>query len=466
MSELPATMFVLYGATGDLAKRMVLPAFFDLYVRGLLPRRWKLLGNGRGDVAHEDFRGHVQEVLTEFGEAPTDEQWAGFAPNLLFAGGGFRAEDGGALPDLIEQTRDELGADAQLIHYLAIPPSAFAPTTEALKEHDLAKGTKVVFEKPYGTSLESLHELDTLVHTVFDEEQVFRIDHFLGKEATQNVHMLRFANTMISRVWDRHSIEEVQIDVPETLDIADRAAFYDATGAALDMLVTHLFQVAAEVAMEPPTSFAPEDLQVARESVISAFRPLDPADVVLGQFDGYRQTEGIADDSTTDTYVAAKLWIDTDRWRDVPFVLRTGKRLKGGAQRLSLLFKAPEGPLHSAGSLPEVLAFDLEGSGRILMELTVKDPGPDFVPSEVDHVLRLDQVAEGSMAPYTSLIYDVVKGDRSLFTSTIGLDAAFTAFAPLLGPDRPDVKPYPEGSWGPVAADRLTGRFGWLLARE
>jgi glucose-6-phosphate 1-dehydrogenase len=466
MSELPATMFVLYGATGDLAKRMVLPAFFDLYARGLLPRRWKLLGNGRGDVAHEDFRGHVQEVLTEFGEAPTDEQWAGFAPNLLFAGGGFRAEDGGALPDLIEQTRDELGADAQLIHYLAIPPSAFAPTTEALKEHDLAKGTKVVFEKPYGTSLESLHELDTLVHTVFDEEQVFRIDHFLGKEATQNVHMLRFANTMISRVWDRHSIEEVQIDVPETLDIADRAAFYDATGAALDMLVTHLFQVAAEVAMEPPTSFAPEDLQVARESVISAFRPLDPADVVLGQFDGYRQTEGIADDSTTDTYVAAKLWIDTDRWRDVPFVLRTGKRLKGGAQRLSLLFKAPEGPLHSAGSLPEVLAFDLEGSGRILMELTVKDPGPDFVPSEVDHVLRLDQVAEGSMAPYTSLIYDVVKGDRSLFTSTIGLDAAFTAFAPLLGPDRPDVKPYPEGSWGPVAADRLTGRFGWLLARE
>ena len=466
MSDLPATVFVLYGATGDLAKRMVLPAFFDLYARGLLPRRWKMLGNGRGDVAHEDFRGHVHDVLTEFGTPPTDEQWAGFAPDLLFAGGGFRAEDGGALPDLIEQTRDELGADAQLIHYLAVPPSAFAPTTEALKEHDLATGTKVVYEKPYGTSLDSFRELDDLVHTAFDEEQVFRIDHFLGKEATQNVHMLRFANRMISRVWDRESIEEVQIDVPETLDIADRAAFYDATGAALDMLVTHLFQVAAEVAMEPPVSFRAEDLQVARESVISAFRPLDPADVVLGQFDGYRQTEGIADDSTTDTYVAAKLWVDTDRWRDVPFVLRTGKRLKGGAQRLSLLFRAPDGPLHSAGSLPEVLAFDLEGSGRILMELTVKDPGPDFVPSEVDHILRLDQVSDGSMAPYTSLIYDVLHGDRSLFTSAVGLEAAFTAFAPLLGPDRPEVASYPEGSWGPPAADRLTGRFGWLLGRE
>jgi glucose-6-phosphate 1-dehydrogenase len=466
MSELPPTVFVLYGATGDLAKRMVLPAFFDLYVRGLLPRRWKLVGNGRGDVAHEDFRGHVHEVLAEFGTEPTPGQWAAFAPDLLFAGGGFRKEDGGELPDLIEQTRDELGGDAQLIHYLAVPPSAFAPTTEALKEHGLAKGTKVVYEKPYGTSLDSFHELDALVHTVFEEGQVFRIDHFLGKEATQNVHMLRFANTMISGVWNREFIEEVQIDVPETLDVADRAEFYDATGAALDMLVTHLFQVAAEVAMEPPTSFRPEDLQLARESVIAAFRPLDPSEVVLGQFDGYRQTEGIGDDSATDTYVAAKLWVDTDRWRGVPFVLRTGKRLQGGAQRLSLLFRAPDGPLHSAGNLPEVLAFDLEGSGRIMMELTVKDPGPDFVPNDVDHILRLDQVSEGSMAPYTSLIHDVLRGDRSLFTSTVGLEAAFTAFAPLLGPDRPEVVSYPEGSWGPSVADRLAGRFGWLLGRE
>ena len=298
MSDLPATVIVLYGATGDLAKRMVLPAFFDLYVRGLLPTQWKLIGNGRGDVAHEDFRAHVHDVLDEFGQAPTDEQWAGFAANVLFAGGGFRAEDGGQLPDLIEQTRDELGGDAQIIHYLAIPPSAFAPTTEAIKEHGLAEGSKIVYEKPYGTSLDSFRELDVLVHQVFDEEQVFRIDHFLGKEATQNVHMLRFANTMIAGVWNREFIEEVQIDVPETLDIADRATFYDATGAALDMLVTHLFQVAAEVAMEPPLSFSPEDLQEARESVIAAFRPLDPDEVVLGQFDGYSQTEGIADDST------------------------------------------------------------------------------------------------------------------------------------------------------------------------
>ena len=466
MTELPVTVFVLYGGTGDLARRMVLPAFFDLYARGLLPQRWKLIGNGRGDVAHEDFRAHVHDALSEFGSEPTEERWGGFSANVLFAGGGFRAEDGGQLPDLIEETRNELGADAQLIHYLAIPPSAFAPTTEAVGEHGLATGSTIVYEKPYGTSLESFGELDALVHEVFEEEQVFRIDHFLGKEATQNVHMLRFANTMISSIWHRDFVEEVQIDVPETLDIADRAAFYDATGAALDMLVTHLFQVAAEVAMEPPLSFSPQDLQDARESVIAAFRPLDPAEVVLGQFEGYRQTDGVADDSTTDTYVAARLWVDTDRWRDVPFVLRTGKRMRTGAQRISLLFRAPDGPLHSDGRLPEILAFDLEGSGRIMMELTVKEPGPEFVPNDVDHILRLDQVAEGSMAPYVSLIYDVLRGDRSLFTSAAGLEHAFTAFAPLLGPDRPDVVPYAEGSWGPPAADSLPGRFGWLLSRE
>ncbi|HEU5484630.1 MAG TPA: hypothetical protein VFU98_06965 [Microlunatus sp.] len=466
MSDLAATVFVLYGGTGDLAKRMVLPALFDLYARGLLPTQWKLIGNGRGDVAHEDFRGHIQEVLDEFGTTPTEEQWAGFAPNVLFAGGGFRAEDGGQLPDMIEHTREELGADAQLVHYLAIPPSAFAPTTEAINEHGFARGSKIVYEKPYGTSLDSFHELDRLVHQVFDEEQVFRIDHFLGKEATQNVHMLRFANTMIAGVWNREFIEEVQIDVPETLDIADRAEFYDATGAALDMLVTHLFQVAAEVAMEPPLSFSPEDLQDAREAVIAAFRPLDPDDVVLGQFEGYTQTEGIAADSTTDTYVAARLWVDTDRWRDVPFVLRTGKRLAGGAQRLSLLFRPPGGPLHSAGKVPEVLGFDLQGSGRIMMELTVKKPGPEFLPDDVDHVLRLDQVAEGSMAPYTSLIYDVLRGDRSLFTSSAGLASAFISFAPVQGPDRPAVIPYAPETWGPTDADRLTGRFGWLLDRE
>jgi len=249
------TVFILYGGTGDLAKRMVLPAFYELFTRDLLPKQWKLVGNGRGDVAHEDFQDRIRESLTEFAEAPKDDQWKDFAANVLFAGGGFRDDDPGSLLDVIEEAKKDLGDDVTLIHYLAIPPKAFAPTTEAIKAHQLNRGSKAVYEKPYGTSPESFEELDRLVHTVFDEEQVYRIDHFLGKEATQNLHMLRFANDVFADTWNRDHVVEVQIDVPEDLDIADRAEFYDATGAALDMLVTHLFQVAAEVAMDPPTSF-------------------------------------------------------------------------------------------------------------------------------------------------------------------------------------------------------------------
>ena len=455
------TVFVLFGATGDLAKRMVLPAFYDLYTRGLLPRRWRLVGNGRGDVAHEDFQGQIKASLAEFATAPEPDAWNRFAAEVRFAGGGFDNDDPGSLLDVLEEARRDLGENVQLVHYLAIPPTAFPEITKAIGTHGLAANSRVVYEKPYGTSSDSFKQLDELVHTVFDEEQVYRIDHFLGKEATQNLHMLRFANRMIGDSWHRHAVAEVQIDVPETLDIADRAAFYDATGAALDMLVTHLFQVAAEVALEPPAEAHGIALQKARESVISAFRPLDPADVVLGQFEGYRQTDGVADDSTTDTFVAARLWVDTDRWRDVPFLLRTGKRMAASAQRVSLVFREPEGPVRTG--YPSVLAFDLSGSGALELQLIVKQPGPDFVPAEASTAIRLEHVDEGAMAPYTSLLHDVLIGDRSLFTSAPGLAAAFRAFAPLQSSARPAVLPYAQGSWGPAEANTLAGPHGWLL---
>jgi glucose-6-phosphate 1-dehydrogenase len=271
------TVIILYGGTGDLAKRMVLPAFYELFARDLLPRQFRLVGNGRGDVAHEDFRTRVRESLEEFGSDLDLSRFDEFAEHVLFAGGGFTKDDPGSLLDVIGEAEREVGEHPSLIHYLAIPPNAFARTTEAIAEHGLAEDAKAVYEKPYGTSTASFQELDELVHATFDEEQVYRIDHFLGKEATQNLHLVRFANRLFGDAWSADHLAQVQIDVPETLDIADRAEFYDATGAALDMLVTHLFQVAAEVAMEPPLSMKPDDLQSAREAVIAAFRPLDPA---------------------------------------------------------------------------------------------------------------------------------------------------------------------------------------------
>src|SRR5262249_35203021 len=216
------------------------------------------------------------------------DQWDEFSSRLLFAGGGFASDDPGSLLDVIAQARTEVGPDAALVHYFAVPPAAFGELTKALGQHGLAANARVVYEKPFGTSPDGFRELDDIVHSVLDESQVYRIDHFLGKEATQDLHVLRFANGLFSAMWNHEHVRAVQIDVPETLDIADRAEFYDHTGAVLDMLVTHLFQVAAEVAMEPPASLDATDLQAARETVINSFRPLDPAEVVLGQYEGYR----------------------------------------------------------------------------------------------------------------------------------------------------------------------------------
>src|SRR5580698_9014805 len=333
------TVFVLFGATGDLAKRMVLPAFYRLAHEGLLPKQWRLVGNGRGDVAHEDFRNHFHDALTEFDTTPDPQEWDAFAKQVFFAGGGFSSDDPGSLLEVIGEARKALGGDPQLVHYLAVPPVAFAELTKALGQHGLAKGARVVYEKPFGTSGPDFRELDQVVHSVLDEQQVYRIDHFLGKEAIQDLHVLRFANTSAAACWNREHVESVQIDVPETLGIDDRAQFYDATGAVLDMLVTHLFQVAAEVAMEPPATLGALDLQAAREEVIGSFRPLDPAEVVLGQFDGYRDVPGIDPQSSRDTFVAARLWIDSHRWRDVPFYLRTGKRMAASRQKVSLILR-------------------------------------------------------------------------------------------------------------------------------
>jgi glucose-6-phosphate 1-dehydrogenase len=460
------TVFVLFGATGDLASRMVLPAFYRLAQEGLLPRQWRLVGNGRGAVAHEHFRTRFRDALADSGVKPVERDWSAFAKRVFFAGGGFSTESPGSLLDVIGEARDSLGGDPQLVHYLAVPPAAFAGLTEALGQHGLSSDARVVYEKPFGTSGKDFSELDRVVHSVLDEQQVYRIDHFLGKEATQDLHLLRFANGLFAACWDREHIESVQIDVPETLDISNRAQFYDATGAVLDMLVTHLFQVAAEVAMEPPASLGPLDLQASREEVISRFRPLDPGEVVLGQFDGYRDVPGVDPRSNRDTFVAARLWIDSDRWRGVPFYLRTGKRMAASAQRVSLILREPQGPL--SGRLPRdanVLCFSLGGDGEIDLSLVAKKPGP-ALDLDVAHAdIPLARLPGADPLPaYVRLIHDVLLGDRSLFTRPDGLASVWNVAEPLLSRP-PQVRPYAPGSWGPVEARDLVAPGHWLLGQ-
>ena len=464
--DLGPTIFVLFGATGDLAKRLVLPAFYQLALDGLLPRQWRLVGNGRGNVAHEDFRRHVHNALTEFGPQPDKGAWDAFSQRVYFAGGGFTSDSPGSLLDVLGKGRESLGGDPQLVHYLAIPPVAFGETTKALGQHGLAKNARVVYEKPFGTSPQDFRALDRIVHSVLDEQQVYRIDHFLGKEATQDLHVLRFANGLFAAMWNREHVESVQIDVPEKLGITDRSVFYDATGAILDMLVTHLFQVAAEVAMEPPASLGALDLQAAREKVISCFRPLDPSEAVLGQFNGYRDVPGVAAKSTMDTFVAARMWIDNPRWRGVPFYLRTGKRLAETRQRVSLILREPAGPL--AGQLPSetnVLSFSLAGDGEIDLSLMAKKPGPEL---DLDHArasIPLSSLAGADpLPPYVRLIHDALIGDRSLYTRPDGLAAAWKVVDPLLS-SPPPIASYAPGSWGPTEARKLIAPGRWLLGQ-
>ncbi|KGM11131.1 glucose-6-phosphate dehydrogenase [Cellulomonas bogoriensis 69B4 = DSM 16987] len=464
-------VLVLHGARGDLSRRMVYPALATLQRRGLLPERWAVLGTGRGELSDEDFAQVIRDGIEEFGagddlaedDARVLTEHARYTRELT-------EDDPGQFPDtladLCRTLADGSGEDVDVVHYLAVPPAAFVPVTRALHAHDLNRGVRIVFEKPYGTSPESFRELDDVVHEVFDEEQVFRIDHFLGKEATQNLHVLRFANELFGSVWDRTHVEQVQVDVPETLDVAGRAEFYDATGAALDMVVNHLFQVAAQVAMEPPHDLAAEDLVHAREDAIACFRPLDPGtDVVLGQFVGYRDLDGVDDDSGTDTFVAVRLWVDNPRWEGVPFLLRTGKRMADDAQRVSLVLRRD--PEHLFGDEVQhgVVSLSLAGDGAIEITTTVKRPGPDLRLSTGTARLDLQDVDGDALPPYASLLVDVLQGDRSLFTTPRGLEAAWAAFEPLLGDDRPAVHPYAPGSWGPSEACDLAGPVGWLLGQ-
>jgi glucose-6-phosphate 1-dehydrogenase len=457
------TVFMLFGATGDLSHRLVIPALYRLAIEGLLPDEWRLVGNGRGQASHEDFQQRVRDSLERFGPHPDEGPWDAFRSRLRFAGGGFDAHRPGNLLQTLGEATSEVGPDAGRIFYFAVPPAAFAPLTEAIGSHGLAEGARAVYEKPFGTSVRSFRHLDRIVHETFQESQVYRIDHFLGKEATQDIHVVRFANGLFRSAWNHRHIQSVQIDVPETLDVATRAAFYDGTGAILDMLVTHLFQLAAEVAMEPPPSLQAESIARARAEVTAAFRPLDPEEVVLGQYDGYRSHPGVREGSGTETFVAARLWIDNDRWQGVPFLLRTGKAMAAGCQRVSVIFKESGSATAAPPAEGNVLSFELSGDGEVDLSLIVKEPGVETGLGSAGMTLPLGRAFHTPSLPaYSRLVHDVLIGDRSLFTRPDGLSHTWTVAESLLEA-KPAPQPYARGTWGPSNARMLAEPEGWIL---
>ncbi len=464
------TTVVLFGATGDLAQRKLLPGLLHLFQSGLLTEV-QVVGTSLDEHDRDSFVDFARKAIAEHGgEGPDPEGWEGFSRRLRWASGKGGAE---ALRATVAEAEAEFGsAEVRRLHYLSVPPKAALSVVHLLEEADLVERSRIIMEKPFGTDLASAQKLNGELHEVFDEEQIFRIDHFLGKEAAQNILAFRFANGLFEPIWHRNNIDHVQIDVPEDLGLAQRGDFYEATGAYRDMVVTHLFQVLAFTAMEPPTALEPRAISEEKNKVFRSMLPIEPSDVVRGQYIGYRDVDGVAPDSETETFIALKCYVDNWRWAGVPFYLRTGKRLAEGARIISIAFREPPRSMFPPGSGvgdngPDHLTFDLADQSRLSLSFYGKRPGPGMRLDKLSMQFAMHETgwAGAVLEAYERLIYDAARGDRTLFTSAEGIERLWEISAPLLD-NPPVVRPYQQGSWGPNRIHQLIAPRGWRLPFE
>ncbi len=461
-------VIVLFGATGDLSRRKLIPGLFHLGQAGLLPEEFRIVGTSLDDLDDERFREFARDALREFCRIKFgDEEWAAFSGRLSYVPS--RAD---ALAAGVGQAEEAIGEEANRLHYLSVPPSAAGPIIRTLGEAGLADRARVIMEKPFGTDLESARALNETVHEVFAEDQIFRIDHFLGKEAALNMLALRFANGFLEPLWNREHIDHVQIDVPETLSIGTRGSFYEATGAFRDMIVTHLMQILAVVAMEPPPSLEPRALVEEKSKVFRSVLPLDPHEVVRGQYEGYRDEPGVAPDSQVETFIAAKVRVDNWRWAGVPFFVRTGKAMAEGARVVSIAFREPpksmfpdEAGVGLAG--PDHLTFDLADTPRLSLSFYGKRPGPGMRLEKASMQFSLGETDQQKdvLEAYERLIHDAMIGDRTLFTTAEGVERLWEISDPLLKHPSP-LHSYPQGSWGPEEIHELIAPRRWRLPFE
>ena len=476
MAKIPAgvgpklpQIVILFGATGDLSQRKLLPGLFHLARAGFLPNCF-VIGVSLEDFDVEGFRALARQAIERnHNRNPGLEGWPKFEASLDYVP---LSAGAGELKAAVEKAALAFKGEYQLTNYLSVPPSAAMSAVRMLDEADLAKGSHIIMEKPFGTDLESAVSLNAQLHAVFAEDQIFRIDHFLGKEPAQNILAFRFGNGLFEPIWNRNFIDHVQIDVPETLDIGNRIAFYEQTGAFRDMVVTHLFQILAFMAMEPPTALAPGPISEEKNKVFRSMMPIEPSETVRGQYIGYRKERGVDPESDTETFIALKCRIDNWRWAGVPFYLRTGKRMSEGQRIISIAFREPPRSMFPEDSGistqgPDHLTFDLADESKVSLSFYGKKPGPGMrlAKQSLQFALHETGLVGDVLEAYERLILDAMRGDHTLFCTADGIERLWEVSTRLLD-NPPAVRVYAPGTWGPQSIYQLIAPHSWRLPFE
>jgi glucose-6-phosphate 1-dehydrogenase len=449
MTRTRSDALVFFGATGDLAYKKIFPAFHAMARRGNL--NVHVIGVARSGWTLEELRARARDSIEEHGDPLDEKAFAELSARLSLVGGDYR-EAG-----TFEALRKELGDAKHPVHYLAIPPSMFGTVVEGLHRSGCARDARVILEKPFGRDLPSAQALNETLHTLFDESSIFRIDHYLGKEAVQNLLVFRFANTFLEPIWSRHYVESVQITMAESFGVQGRGSFYEEAGAIRDVIQNHMLQVVSFLAMEPPAATHGEAIRDEQVKVFRMIRPLSPDDLVRGQFRGYRQEDGVAPDSRVETFAAVRLAIDSWRWEGVPFLIRAGKCLATTTTEVLVKLRRP--PLSKlCPDEVNYVRFRLSPDVTIAIGARVKQPGGQML-TEPTELRVVDQPEGDEMEAYERLLGDAMAGDATLFARQDGVEAAWAIVQPILGTATP-LHEYEPGSWGPAEAAQLAADAG------